>query len=137
MDIYFWLYVSKSTISEMETECVVETIVSASQKRNAALHISGALTYSDRHFGQIVEGPAAGIMALRSSILSDTRHTEITTIADGKAPRRRFGGWALAHSGGSVVISRALQRALRDAAQRTEGAGDTLLDLLEDTLTVP
>jgi hypothetical protein len=101
---------------------------------NAGLNVTGVLVYSDLNFGQIIEDPAQSLMALRSSILSDARHTEVKTIADGKAADRRFGRWALAYSGTSMVVSRALQRTIRDSARDTEGAGSQLLQLMEEML---
>lgn len=135
MGIHFWLYVSRSTIPEAEAEQAIEDIVKVAQERNAVLGITGVLVYSDLHFGQIVEGPPQSIMALRSSILSDPRHTNIRTIADGKTGMRRFDGWTLGYAGHSMVISRGLQRAIRDAAHGNVEAGDELIVLMEKVLT--
>ena len=136
MTVHVWLYVSKSTIPAGDTDRIVGEIVAGAQQRNAALGISGALVFGDQHFGQIIEGPPESIMMLRSSILSDTRHTGIRTITDGRSTGRRFGGWSLAYAGASMVVSRALQRALRDSAQGIEGAGNQLLDLMDEVLAV-
>lgn len=135
--VHFWLYVSRSTLPEAEIDQAIENIVRVAQERNAVLGITGALVYSDLHFGQIVEGPPQSIMALRSSILSDARHTNIRSIADGKTEMRRFGHWKLAYSGHSMVISRALQRAVRNAAQGNVEAGDELIVLMEEVLSNP
>lgn len=135
MALHFWFYVSRSKLSEVDVTQEIGEIVKISRTKNAALGITGALIYNDFHFGQIVEGPAQSIMALRSSVLADHRHTDIKTIGDGKVASRRFGHWDLAYSGGSMVMSRTLQRALRDAAQHTVGAGDELLDLMEEVVT--
>jgi hypothetical protein len=132
--VHFWLYVSRSTLPEAEIDQSIEDIVRVAQERNAALGITGALVYSDLHFGQIVEGPPESIMTLRSSILVDPRHTDIRTISDGRTGHRRFGQWALGYSGHSMVISRALQRAIRDAAHSNLNAGGDLLFLMEEVL---
>lgn len=55
VEVFFWLYVSRSVIPKADTEQVIGEIVRGSQDRNRALHITGALAYSDRNFGQIVE----------------------------------------------------------------------------------
>lgn len=125
---------SRSTILQTDADSVIEEIVGFSQARNAGLGITGALVFSDLHFGQIIEGPAESIMTLRSSILRDPRHTDVRTISDGKTASRRFGHWALAYAGASIVISRALQRAMRDAAHNKAEAGDDLLSLMDEAL---
>jgi hypothetical protein len=130
--IHYWLYASRSTIPSEDTQRVIEDIVGVSQTKNETLQITGALVYSDLHFGQIIEGPAESIMALRSSILRDARHTNIKTIGDGRAPRRRFGQWALAFSGASMLISRVLQRAIRDADYQNPDAGEQLLAVMSE-----
>ncbi len=90
MTVNYWLYVSKSIIPEENAAAVVDDIVRAAQVKNAALAISGALVFGGRHFGQIIEGPPEALFTLRSAIMTDQRHTEIKTIADGKTERRRF-----------------------------------------------
>ncbi len=133
MEIHFWLYVSRATFAGGPDQ-IIQDIVGVSRARNTRLEVTGALVYSDRIFGQFIEGPAPSLVALRSSILSDARHEEVTTIADGRAELRRFGRWALAYAGSSVLVSRALQRALRDIAHVAEDAGDHLLRLMEEML---
>lgn len=134
MAITFWLYVSRSTIPSDDTQTEIQRIVNVSQVRNRDLHITGALVYGDDQFGQFIEGPPEGLLMVRSSILRDARHTAIKTIDDGKADARRFGGWSLAYSQPSVMISRALQRARRASLRNEVGAGEGLIELMKETV---
>lgn len=132
MTVNYWLYVSKSTTPTEQAATTFENIVRNAQVKNAVLGITGALIVGGGHFGQIIEGPPEGLLTLRSVIMTDNRHTEVRTISDGKTEKRRFGGWSLAYSGASMVVSRALQRALRDTAQGSADAGAELLQLMDE-----
>lgn len=66
---------------------------------------------------EIRQRPGCQVPALFTRAL--TRHTEVMTVADGGASHRRFERRALA----SLLVSRALQRALCDSAHPTEGVG--------------
>lgn len=127
MTVNYWLYVSKSKIP---AEAVPDILRNAQQK-NAELGITGALMFGGGHFGQFLEGPPEALLTLKSAIMADQRHTEIKTIKTGKADLRHFGGWSMVYFGASMVVSRALQYAIRDAAHNTAKAGSELLALMD------
>jgi hypothetical protein len=135
VSINHWLYVSKSTISIEKSVTEIENIVRDAHVKNAMLGVTGALVFGGGHFCQVIEGPPAALLMLRSDIMTDHRHTAIKTLADGKIDRRRFEGWSLAYSGASMVVSRAIQRSLRDFAQGSDNAGIELLQLIDELVT--
>lgn len=132
MSVNCWLYVSKSLVASADAENEMQNIIEISQAKNPRLEITGALLYGGSHFAQLIEGPAGGIMALRSAILRDERHAEIKTLADGKVPNRSFQNWSLAYAGPSMVVSRALQRSLRQEGRSEFAAGTELVQLMLD-----
>ncbi len=64
-------------------------------RRNAARDVSGVLYFSDAAFFQVLEGAEADVEAIYESIRRDPRHEELTLLARGAVPARRFGGWAM------------------------------------------
>lgn len=53
---------------------VIFDIIRVSEARNLKLSCSGLLAYGGQGYMQIIEGPEAGVSALRTSILRDPRH---------------------------------------------------------------
>lgn len=125
-----WVYVSKYNILAADEQQVVQDIVQVAQSRNASLGVTGALLFTGTHFAQMLEGPASSIMALRSSILVDPRHGGVMTMREGKISVRRLAGWSLAYSGPSLLVSRAVQRCIRNSAGDRQKAGVSLTDLM-------
>lgn len=133
--MHHWLYVSKCTIEPHDARAAVESIVTVAMNRNPELGVTGGLFFTGSHFAQLIEGPASGILALKSSILGDARHSEITTLLDGRCDQRRFAGWSLAYSGPSLVVNRAIQRGVRAAVEDRRRAADVLLELMSETIS--
>ena len=132
MVLTFWLYVSRSTIPPELAPNIVGDLVRGSQLKNKSLAVTGTLLFSGGFFSQLLEGPPAELMSLRSVILDDERHEDVRTIAAGRTDRRRFGGWSLAFSGTSIVAARVLQRAWRCTSHDAPIASSSLLQLMGD-----
>ena len=130
MELWNWIYVSRSCISSSDIEGAINTIVERSNTNNHALDVTGVLIFDGTHFAQFVEGPRGNIQALRSAIEGDHRHQDVTTILFEAGESRKVANWALAYSGKSVVVTRAIRRAMRDIEQGQPGAGTRLLSHL-------
>ena len=128
--MYQWVYVSQCTIAENDLQQAIATIVEVGRSRNADLRVTGALFFTGTHFAQLLEGPPSGIMALRSSILADRRHRDVITVLDGRIRARRLKSWSLAYSGSSLVLSRAVQRCIRERGGAGQKGAATLVSLM-------
>ena len=131
-----WMYISRSLLNAETALEEVQAIVDVAQRRNADMDVTGALIFSNGRFAQKLEGPPTGIDALRQSICRDSRHTAITTIEEGPAPERQFGGWSLAFKGSSQVISRSLERSLDELDTGGRYGHSWLLKAMIDLTTV-
>lgn len=66
MPLASWLYVSSNCLSTAEADKEIGFIVAASRARNYDLEVTGALLFTGTRFVQFLEGPDAGIDALRA-----------------------------------------------------------------------
>lgn len=128
-DMYQWVYVSKF-IPPADPEKAIRDIVEVGRARNSELLVTGALFFTGIHFAQILEGPPKSVMALRSSIIADARHTDVITLLAGQIQQRRFEEWSLAYAGPSLVLSRAVHRCVRDRSPTKPRSVEILVDLM-------
>jgi hypothetical protein len=127
MRLLNWIYVSRSCIGSGDGE--IEQIVQRAQSKNAALQVTGVLVFDGTHFAQFLEGAEASVEKLRSAIEADNRHEDVRTILYEAAQERRLADWSLAYSGRSLVVTRAIRRALRDVEHEDPAAGARLLSM--------
>ena len=108
MSLKSLLYVSESLLRLPGDAGELQDILAVSQKRNAALQVTGVLIASRGHFAQVLEGPDAGVLQLMDSIAADPRHQRVTIVSNGPIVQRQFGTWAmsLVYSGASYYIDR-------------------------------
>lgn len=99
------LYVSRSNLKLPAEAGEVEAVVAMSRHRNARLGVTGALVFTERHFAQYLEGPAAGLEELMNSIGGDPRHRDVQLVYREEVPARRFDTWALAYAGPSTFVA--------------------------------
>lgn len=126
-----WFYVSTSIIPPEKEHDAIDAIVSVSQPRNRNLGVTGALAFARGRFVQFLEGPEAGIRALRESISRDSRHADVVTLREGIQHTRRFEGWSLAYAGPASYVSRPIERALHTGVDMDVRDAAKLLHLLE------
>lgn len=127
-----WFYISTSRLNEADAEGHVREIVAVSLQRNRSLDVTGALLFTGRRFAQYIEGPANAIAELQESILQDSRHQDVNTLAWGTYSTRRFLTWFLAYAGPSQFVASKVERALTDALKYSNGGVETLLHMLEE-----
>lgn len=73
----------------------VDSIVTASERHNAAVGITGFLLFNGRNFLQVIEGDHAAIGALLEKLRADARHTGLVTIEDREVAARAFPDWSM------------------------------------------
>ena len=125
-----WIYISTSRLIDDDASDLVRAIVDISIPRNASLQVTGALLFTGRRFVQYLEGSAAGIAELKSSILRDPRHHDVQTIAEGPYDHRRFLTWSLAYAGPSHFVASKVEDALTDALNGSEEGVEALAEML-------
>jgi hypothetical protein len=121
-----WLYASSCTLNRAEALEAVHQIVDVSRPTNRSLDVTGALIWTGTRFAQFLEGPDAGVAALRETILRDPRHHSVQTIEASETSARMFAGWSLAYSGTASFVERELKRICEQAGA---GIGDSAKDL--------
>ncbi|WP_431312375.1 BLUF domain-containing protein [Sphingomonas natans] len=113
------LYISKSQIVFSELEHRASSIVNFSKSWNAAVGITGALVFTEYHFVQFIEGPAAAVADLLAKLRLDRRHTDMNVIEEAQPLQRQFGKWSLAYSGPDTYIDRELIPLLQSQSVRS------------------
>jgi len=68
-------------------------IFRVARKNNAQANITGALSYRNGHYIQILEGEELAVDQLFSKISNDRRHTEITVLINQSIVKRSFPDW--------------------------------------------
>lgn len=98
--------------------------------RNRSLSVTGALLFTGARFVQYLEGPPSAIAELRASIMDDSRHENIQTIASGPYEHRLFLRWSLAYAGPSRFVAGKVEDALVDALAGGQEHVDALAEML-------
>lgn len=88
------IYVSSATRGA--DDAVVQDILRASRRNNAADRISGLLLYDGRRFLQALEGDRALVEGAYARIRRDGRHRAVVTLSEKEIDLRQFGAWAMA-----------------------------------------
>jgi hypothetical protein len=73
----------------------VKDILSASQRNNARVGITGALCLSNGIFLQQLEGDRTAVNELYHRLLNDVRHRDTAVLDFGEIPHRRFTSWSM------------------------------------------
>lgn len=116
------LYVSRSRVGPPQGAEAVADIVKVSTARNAGLGVTGALMWTGRAFAQMLEGDAAALDVLMTSINRDGRHHQLRVVQQGALDARRFPGWALAYAGPASFVSGLIEPLLQDPSKPCDPA---------------
>ena len=98
------LYVSRSTLVLPQQAKEIEAIVEVGRSRNESLNVTGALVFTRRHFAQILEGSAAAVDELMTSIKADWRHSDVDVVDVKEVHGGQFAKWSLAYSGFATYV---------------------------------
>lgn len=74
---------------------MIDAILAASDRNNAASDVTGALLHSPFFFLQYLEGPRERVSAQFLRIAQDPRHRRIAVISCGDVPERLFDAWSM------------------------------------------
>jgi Sensors of blue-light using FAD len=112
------IYVSVAD-PELEAD-EIQSIVSHSQRRNAADGVTGIMLYNGSNFLQLIEGEAAVIDACYARIQRDARHSGVATLRDGSIGVREFPHWAMRYSLIDQPLEQTLDAVCAAGAPRTD-----------------
>ncbi|MFS0736987.1 BLUF domain-containing protein [Sphingomonas sp. 1P06PA] len=85
-----------STITRGLGDTIVEPILAASRRRNAAAGVTGLLLFDGRRFLQALEGEPDAVRITFDRIAADPRHRAIVRLSERQIDAREFGEWAMA-----------------------------------------
>ncbi|WP_380805995.1 BLUF domain-containing protein [Sphingobium tyrosinilyticum] len=125
-----WLYISTSRLQAAQVDDQVRDIVNISISRNRSLGVTGALLFTGQRFSQYLEGSPVAIAELKESILRDSCHEDVRTIASGPYDVRRFLTWSLAYAGPSRFVASKVEEALKDAISGNRDNSESLAEML-------
>lgn len=93
------VYCSRSLItgSRADVELKIRTILASARTKNRAANVSGALTFNESCFAQVLEGAVADVAPIFERIRRDPRHCDVRILAQSQAPRRLFPTWSMAY----------------------------------------
>jgi hypothetical protein len=74
----------------------VRNILAISRRNNRMLDVTGCLTFTGRHFAQIIEGRPDAVETLRQRIGVDHRHADFRPLLDRELTLRDYPLWSMA-----------------------------------------
>lgn len=87
------MYVSQATRALERPE--LAALHARARANNRRSGITGMLIYKDGCFVQVLEGEEAVVKHLFAIIQRDTRHREVSLLAEGPLARREFADWSM------------------------------------------
>ena len=92
------LYCSRSCVtgSRAEVEMQIRMILATARTGNREARLTGALTFNENYFAQVLEGAPADLVPLFGRIRHDPRHRDVKILAESHPARRLFPHWSMA-----------------------------------------
>lgn len=81
----------------------LEAVLAVSRRNNDRVAVTGLLVVGGRRFLQVLEGPAAAVVATFARIAADPRHFAVVELSRKPIETRQFGGWSMGYEAGAVV----------------------------------
>ena len=108
----------------------LSAILDVAQICNVRDHITGALTYCDGWFIQVIEGPPAALDDLMLRLAADDRHSNIDVAERIPVTQRLFPDWCMA----SVHLEPSLKPAVSDILLHWDTVAHAIARALLDSL---
>ena len=127
------IYISENQIDPARGSVVRQlgTILSASNRNNSALGITGALVFDDRWFLQALEGERRAVWATFERIGEDERHAGTHLIELIGVEQRLFGNWWMGVATRTAATEAAFRPYMRDGFFAPEAmSARQILDLM-------
>jgi hypothetical protein len=138
--VHTLIYVS--TARNKQSKDSLSRLTDQASKRNGTLGVSGLLLYSDGTFMQCLEGYKESVDTLMQSISSDSRHSGLHVLWEGKTSSREFSDWGMAADSPDVGLtqiasSKAIGVWLNRSIDAPKGIARVLLEGFWQRVNVP
>ncbi|QTC92799.1 BLUF domain-containing protein [Brevundimonas goettingensis] len=107
-------YRSRATVS-VDSLLLIADVLAVSQRNNRRDGVSGALTYSDGVFFQVVEGYPEDLDRLLRRLSEDPRHSAITIVHRAPVAGRLFGEWSMTAPRIAPDLAPAMKKAVEES----------------------
>ena len=94
-ELYSLVYTSFALTLFDDSE--LEALLAQSRTANERVDITGMLLYRNGRFIQFLEGPEGAVRDLLDRISSDSRHTDLRLLVDGRPSARQFAEWTMGY----------------------------------------
>ena len=113
-------YVSRS--AEDIDDRTIRNILALSRRTNRMLDLTGCLTFTGRHFAQVIEGREEALADLLPRIAADRRHFEFRLVLDRAVTLREYPLWSMAYLVSQALDSdiEALFASVEPSARKTQ-----------------
>jgi hypothetical protein len=93
------VYCSRNSVigTRAEVEVQIRNILATARTNNKAARVTGAMTFNDSCFAQVLEGYADDLRPIFDRIRRDGRHSDIKILASTEPARRLFPQWSMAY----------------------------------------
>jgi Sensors of blue-light using FAD len=97
--LYRIAYCSRSCMTGVpaHVETQIRRILAAARTNNQKANLTGALTFNESYFAQVLEGAADDLMALMQRINRDARHSHLQVLERAEITTRSFPQWSMAY----------------------------------------
>lgn len=86
-----------SRMAEGVDERAIRNILTISRRNNRMLDVTGCLSFTGRHFAQVIEGREDAIAELTRRIYADPRHADFRLLVDRTTTLREHPLWSMAY----------------------------------------
>ncbi|MEO1688606.1 MAG: BLUF domain-containing protein [Pseudomonadota bacterium] len=103
-------YISRNAMPYEDEDRIrfeIDAILEASQPRNAAVGVGGALMFNHGVFVQVLEGPTQAVEATFNRIQCDPRHRDVAVLEIEPIAATVFHGWSMGFVGRDVAEAEA------------------------------
>ena len=135
MSITRLVYYSENAIDPASGSVVRELskILSASNRNNKPIGLTGALVFDDLWFLQTLEGERSKVWATYERIKGDPRHADVTLVDVRDASERIFGNWWMGLAKRDATTEATFKPYLKgDLLVPAAMSGEQILDLMID-----
>jgi Sensors of blue-light using FAD len=134
LDKHFMIiYCSRSRLRGTPAEVEMETrrILATARINNKRARVTGAMTFNEIGFAQVLEGATYDVMSIFDRIRQDKRHYDLRILSQTNTPSRVFPTWSMAYVGRQHGDGRHPLADFNFEAALTEGASHQAAELLK------
>ena len=127
------VYCSRSLLkgSRSDSEVQIRQILATARPRPPEAGLTGALTFNESCFAQVLEGADDDLALLYEKIRRDPRHTDVKILMQDNPTRRLFPSWSMAYVGTASGHRRHPLAHFPSEAAPTHGAAPEALLMLD------